>query len=170
MISWYCNCCDRPNVWSFVTCFLIMSFKQCELSVRALPLRTVLVWPALVLRVCVSVCLWGGGPGMGIVRGLWGVVSKGSSQGQLGGDCKYSVCMCVRGKHSCGIVSRPAGRHQDKTNTHRFTTFSFTLPFPWPRSPSLLPFYLPIPLSPSLSSCPAPWVHGSFPFTCWSVW
>lgn len=44
------------------------------------------------------------------------------------------ACECVfesvRERHSCGIVSRPAGRHQDNTNTHRFTTFSFILPFP----------------------------------------
>lgn len=145
-----------------MTCFLIKCCNRCELSVRALsPHRPGLTGPCFT-SVCECMFMRGRS-WMGIVRGLWGVVSKGSSWGQLGGDCKYSVCMCVRGKHSCGIVSRPAGRHQDKTNTHRFTTFSFTLPFPWPRSPSFLPFYLPIPLSPSLSSAPRPEFKAVFP-------
>lgn len=96
---------------------------------------------------------------MHIVHGLWRVSSLGSLGGQAGGDCKYSVfvCVCVRGRahkrararvcvcahvqgHSCGIMFRPAGRHQDNTNTH--TVLLLSLYFNLPMTP----------LFPSLSS------------------
>lgn len=131
--------------------------ELCCCLLCVLPLCTVLASPCF-MSVCECVCMFMRGRArMGIVHGLWGVSSLGSLGGQLGGDCKYSVCMwvCVclwvsqRERHSCGIVSRPAGRHQDNTNTHRFTTFSFILPFPWPLSPSLSPlFFLPLHLFP----------------------
>lgn len=108
---------------------------------------------------------------MHIVHGLWGVSLLGSLEGQAGGDCKYSVrvCVCVCAqRHSCGIVSRPAGRHRDNTNTHTVLLLSlyFTLPMT-PLFPSLfLPFFSQSPHSPN-----HPFLHSrQFLFTCWSVW
>lgn len=83
----------------------------------------------------------------------------GSLEGQAGGDCKYSVCVCVCAclsvcvqRHSCGIVSRPAGRHQDNTNTHTVLLLSlyFTLPMT-PLFPSLSsPFSPKVPIPPAI--------------------
>lgn len=56
--------------------------------------------------VWVCVCMFMRGRArMGIVHGLWGVSSLGSLEGQLGGDCKYSVCVCLC--VCCVCFSRP---------------------------------------------------------------
>lgn len=65
------------------------------------------------------------------------------------------MCVCVSAcaqRHSCGIVSRPAGRHRDNTNTHTVLLLSlyFTLPMT-PLFPSLSsPFSPKVPIPPAI--------------------
>lgn len=86
---------------------------------------------------------------MHIVRGLWGVSLLGSLEGQAGGDCKYSVrvCLCVRvsvwarARRGTAVGLCPGLQGGIGTTlTHTpFYYFLFILPFPWPRSSHLFP-------------------------------
>lgn len=119
-------------------------FKQHEHTERVILGVCCTLLPSTTLAsLCfTTVCMFMRGRArMHIVHGLWRVSLLGSLGGQAGGDCKYCVCACVHAQgHSCGIVSRPAGRHQDNTNTH--TVLLLSLYFNLPMTP----------LFPSLSS------------------